>query len=183
MIHITNSCQDPNTATTNTSDRFYTRQEGFGLPLHYSLFPKGSTAVQLSSHSAAEGKQANRFGLKFTENYRYYLETLNQYYYYYYDKEVRVKLLQVTNRPRQAGGISKRQVCSAECCRNHQTQLPAARGPHCFQGSTQKMQLLSGQPPGSACPSLIESTMSHQVICITSNRNLRPSDSSILIPS
>lgn len=119
--------QGPNTASTDTSDRYYTRQEGFGSPLHNSLFPKGSTAGQLSSHNAAGGKQANRFGLKFTEDCRYYLETLNQYCYY--DKEVKVKLLQVTTRPRQAGGISKWQVCSAECCRNHQTQAASSKKP------------------------------------------------------
>lgn len=127
QLHKPVPSQGPNAATTDTSDRCYTRQEGFGLPLHDSLFPKGSTAGQLSSHSAAGGKQENRFGLKFTEDYRYYMETLNQYYYY--DKEVNVKLLQVTNRPRQPGGISKWQVCAAECCRNHQTQAASSKKP------------------------------------------------------
>lgn len=66
-----------------------------------------------------------------------------------------MKLLQVTNRPRQAGDISKWQGCSAECCRNHQTRAASSKKPPLLPRKQHKMQLPSGKPPGSACPSLM----------------------------
>lgn len=56
-------------------------------PTAYSQ--KGSTAVQLSSCGAAGGEEANRFSLKFIEDYRYCLGTLITI------RKSRVRLVQV----------------------------------------------------------------------------------------